>query len=224
MKILFIGNSFTYFNDMPTAIFEKIAARCGIDVSVSSVTAGGWSLLRFAEAGDDKTAAVDVALSERPDIVILQEQSHTPISAPEKFSEGARLLCERCRAVGAVPYLFATWGYHEGHGKLKLYGTDTADMEMKLRRAYNSVARELGVGVCQVGAAMTYAYLKGAQGLYRPDNYHPDPQGSLIAAVTILATVTGVDISELDLSDFSPYDVPLVKEAVSAALSLEEEQ
>ena len=33
-SILFIGNSMTYFHDMPTAIFEPMAKAVGIDVTV----------------------------------------------------------------------------------------------------------------------------------------------------------------------------------------------
>ena len=44
MKILFIGNSATYFNDMPTAIFAPMCEAAGYDVEVTAITKGGYCL------------------------------------------------------------------------------------------------------------------------------------------------------------------------------------
>lgn len=43
MKVLFVGNSHTYYNDMPR-IFASLARDNGHDVQVESVTKGGWIL------------------------------------------------------------------------------------------------------------------------------------------------------------------------------------
>ena len=43
MKVLFIGNSYTFFNDMPNML-AALAAENGYSVSVDSVTKGGRKL------------------------------------------------------------------------------------------------------------------------------------------------------------------------------------
>ena len=43
MKVLFIGNSHTYFNDMP-ALFRAVCGQHGIDVHVTMLTKGGMGL------------------------------------------------------------------------------------------------------------------------------------------------------------------------------------
>ena len=40
LNILFIGNSYTYFSDLPT-LFSSLCAANGQDVRVDSVTCGG---------------------------------------------------------------------------------------------------------------------------------------------------------------------------------------
>ena len=52
-KILFIGNSYTYFHDMPTEIFAPLAREDGEPVLVSSVTRGGVQLLQFTDPDGD---------------------------------------------------------------------------------------------------------------------------------------------------------------------------
>ena len=190
MKILFIGNSFTYFNDMPQRIFPLFTDAAGIECEVYSVTKGGYTLGRFADPDDPYGKKVRELLDTVSfDAVILQEQSHTPISNNEGFCSALRLLDEMIEENGARTYLYSTWGYHEGKESLPLYGTDTRDMEMKLRAAYSAIAKEIGASVCQVGRAMTYAHEHSDTTLYRPDFYHPSFIGSVIAAAVIFATV-----------------------------------
>lgn len=43
MRVLFIGNSHTYFNDMPE-IFAELARMKGIACEVTMITHGGWFL------------------------------------------------------------------------------------------------------------------------------------------------------------------------------------
>ena len=220
MRILFIGNSFTYYNDMPTAIFAKIAEQNGRELTVDSVTVGGWSLLKYAEGSDEHSKRALDALSEKPDIVILQEQSHAPISSPEDFYRAARSLVKMVNEVGSTVYLYATWGYKAEHQSLLKYGTDTADMEAKLRRAYMNIAEELGVAVCYVGAAMTYAYTESDLELYKEDNYHPALCGSALAALTIYATIFSCDPEciSFKLDGISDSDAKKIKRAAHKAI------
>lgn len=66
-RVLFVGNSLTYFNDMPT-LFENIAAAKGHRVSVESYTVGGAGLAEMVASGE----VVRLVESERRDKVVLQ--------------------------------------------------------------------------------------------------------------------------------------------------------
>ena len=57
-NILFIGNSYTYYNEMPD-ILEKLAKENGKDVRVFSVTCGGHKLWEYAHGDDEYTAKID---------------------------------------------------------------------------------------------------------------------------------------------------------------------
>ena len=47
MRILFIGNSHTYVNDMPE-IVARLAKKDGIDCEVAMIAHGGWFLEQHA--------------------------------------------------------------------------------------------------------------------------------------------------------------------------------
>ena len=145
MKILFIGNSYTYYNDMPTAIFREFAVAAGHDVTVTAITKGAWTLEKFADPADEYGAKVHRALAnEQYDYVILQEQSGRPIAKPEGFFDGSRDLAALVAENGAELWFYQTWGYKEGYSKLPTHGGTTEEMELMLRAAYDAIAEELG--------------------------------------------------------------------------------
>ena len=153
------------------------------------------------------------------DAVVLQEQSHTPVSDPESFFSAVEALHKMIEENGARTYLYATWGYSALHPKLSLYGADTLDMEKRLRNSYMKIAKRLGITVCQVGAAMSYAYLYGVTGLYKEDHYHPDACGSLIAAAVIFEGLFGNEPSIADVGgvSLSCDEIKAVREALAFA-------
>ena len=71
MNILFIGNSYTYYNDMP-AIFQTLARDNGKDVTATAVTKGGRMLVAYKNPYDATTEKLVAALQQHYDICILQ--------------------------------------------------------------------------------------------------------------------------------------------------------
>ena len=124
-RILFIGNSYTYYNDMPTKIFGSFAEKAGFAVVVKSITKGGYTLAQFANPDDAYGAQVEEALTKDAtyDFVILQEQSVRPASSKaNEFYATVRNLAARIRATGATPILYSTWGRKAGSTTLDTYG------------------------------------------------------------------------------------------------------
>lgn len=120
MRILMLGNSFTYYNDMPKTLAEILNAE------VVQHTAGGATLADQLnsdnEYGKETIAALD---NESWDYIILQEMSNLSVTSKEVFLNSVEFLCDEIRDAGAVPVLFATWAYKEGNEQyLFLYDPD----------------------------------------------------------------------------------------------------
>ena len=198
-RILFIGNSFTYRNDMPTDIFRKVCESAGYKLSIQTITNGGHYLWEFASLTDEYGKRVHEALKTKQyDIVIIQEQSGNAIANPARFYDGVRDLAALVKENGAELWLFETWGYKEGYSKLPTHGGTTAVMEMKLRAAYSAIAEEVGASVAYVGAAMIDVHTNHPEyDLYNADLYHPSRVGSILAALTICASVFRCDVRDI---------------------------
>ncbi len=196
-SVLFIGNSYTYYNDMPTEIFGKFAQSAGYDVDVTAITNGGYRLYQFADPSDKYGARVEAELSgdQKYDYVILQEQSILPASEDcADFYEAVRALAARVRKAGATPVLYATWGRKEGNPNLEKYGWTNENMTWKIAAAYQAIGDELDISVAYAGLAF-YDVNAGSNDieLYDPDRSHPSYSGSYLAAATLFAKIFDED-------------------------------
>ena len=63
-RILFIGNSYTHYHDMPTALFARIAEQAGYQVEVTTIVKGAHTLEKFADPFDTYGSEVAAALHE----------------------------------------------------------------------------------------------------------------------------------------------------------------
>lgn len=195
IKVLFIGNSFTYYSNIPN-IFENICNSVGAKVVAESVTMGSHTLEKFADATDEYGSIVDQKLnaSNDYDVVVLQEQTTRPLTDYNKFLAGATSLKQKIDATqtNCQIYLYSTWGYKEAADARKI---TIPEMEGQIRTAYDNVARELGVKVSYSGAAFSKVYTEHPEInlYYYKDNKHPSYLGAYLSACVHAATILKVD-------------------------------
>ena len=182
MRILMLGNSFIFTNNMPQMLADLTGAE------VVHHTRGGARLSEQLNPNTKLGGRTQAALQkEKWDYVVLQEMSHGPITAPKSFFSSVEQLCRQIRANGAVPILFATWAYQRGGAKLTDKGWDYDEMAQKLSEAYHKAALENNALIADVGRRF-YEW-SDPQDLYAADGVHPSELGSHIAAETIAAVI-----------------------------------
>ena len=182
MRILMLGNSYTFANDLP----QQLAALTGAEVVHH--TRGG---ARLAEQLNPKTkmgARTQAALSDVAwDYVILQEMSNAPIASKEKFMQSVTKLVDLIRQNGAMPVLYATWAYECGGKQLAAFGMDYDEMALAMQTNYREAAESTGALLAEVGKAFYERADKEA--IYAADGSHPNEVGSSIAAEIIAQTI-----------------------------------
>lgn len=174
-RILFIGNSYTYCNELPTML-AQLAAAGGKDVEVHQVTAGGVTLEWHAQ--NEATLA---ALCEAWDFVVLQEHSIRPIQDTPKMAMAVAALQAVIASTGAQTVLYMTWARQH-----------FPEMQAGLARVYAEIAREIGARVAPVGLAWEAALAADPSlALHTEDKSHPTPIGSYLTACVFYATFFG---------------------------------
>ena len=208
MNILFIGNSYTYFFDLPS-LFADLCRANGHDVRVDSVTAGGRELHECLDETHEKLHPTDglaVRIAEllgevKYDVLILQEQSCLPYHNPELFFAGAVGLSTIIGAWRTI--LYATWGRMDGSEDLDYFGWTRLSMTKGLYDSYCHAAALVHGEVSPVGLCFAKAVETTPEiDLYDPDKSHPSYAGSCVAALCHYKTVFGEmphDLSVLKL-------------------------
>lgn len=182
MKILFVGNSYTYFNDMPS-IFSELLAENGKTAQVDSVTKGGRKLFENLDAEDENHQKIAKLVNENEyDVLFLQEHSQLPALDEAKFFEGVKGVMELVKAKKTV--LYATWGRKEGSDVLAERGWTSKDMSKIISSAYVRAAERFGTEMSRVGDCFLYL-TENAPSLeiYQEDKSHPSYIGSCVAAL-----------------------------------------
>ena len=215
-RVLFVGNSYVYTNDVPGQL------RAMIPATTEEVAPGGYTLAQHAVDAATPGTALDGWLGDdgpRWDAVILQEQSqiggfplaHSWMEARLASLDGAAALGQRAARRGATVILYATWGRALGDPtEPTLFATYLA-MQRQLDDGYLHTAellRARGVATrgAPVGAAFQRVYddvvAEGGDpvaagsafmALYEADGSHPSPRGAYLAACVLAVTATGAD-------------------------------
>ncbi len=103
-RILFIGNSFTFENDLP-GMFSKLANSGGHRVITGMAAQGGWTLADHVNS----SATMNQISASKWDYVVLQEQSEIPAfeqSRAVTMYPAARTLVQQIDETGAKPIFF----------------------------------------------------------------------------------------------------------------------
>ncbi len=188
LNVLFIGNSHTFFNDLPS-IFRNIAKADGRDLCVRSILCGGHTLEQDVDPSDDYGRQVYELLPDNSfDFVILQENSdelNNDSYYPERFERAVRILNEMIRRSGAQPILYSTWGNRLDKNQIDKVKTH------KLAIRNKTVGEKLDVPVAYAGFGFEKIYSNpdNVMNLHYKDNHHPSESGSYLAAMTIYQTM-----------------------------------
>ena len=173
MKVLFIGNSHTYFNDMP-ALFRAVCGQHGIDVHVTMLTKGGMGLAYHLR---QEQTLFNIRYGGY-DYVVLQHTAH-PMGDLTVMHDAARALVKLIREAGSTPVFYQAWA-RKG---------DEA-FQSTMSGVYNDLGRELNVPVAPVGDEWQKHRLAHPDiELYFKDGEHASPEGSALAARVLFETI-----------------------------------
>lgn len=190
VSVLFIGNSYTYVNDLPT-VFSNLTVSLGDEATIDSKTNGGFT---FQNHLTDPLTHTKIQ-SKPWDFVVLQGQSQEP-SFPTSQVNTATLppavqLADSVydnRYCSQAMY-FMTWGRQNGDPQWDSINTFNK-MNLRLRNAYVRFADSAQACVAPVGVAWKYVRDNHPTiNLYSGDGSHPSPEGTYLAACTFYASV-----------------------------------
>jgi hypothetical protein len=178
-RVLFIGNSLTYFNDLPGTV-ARLAGSGNVTIHVASVAEPNLALIDHAEGSSN---ALDMIRQGGWNYVVLQQGPSALSLSRDTLLLATRLLAAEIRAVGARTALLMVWPESSRFAVFH-----------DVRESYRAAADDVGGLFFPAGEAWRTAWASDPQlQLYGPDGYHPSELGTYLAALVVYEEITGND-------------------------------
>jgi hypothetical protein len=176
LRVLFVGNSLTYANDLPAIVEELARADGAVSVETSTVAVANFSLADHLARGD---AARRIAEGHWDFVVLQQGPSALPESRTELIAS-TKAFATLCAPVGAKLALFGVWP-----------DSDRRSAFDSVTASYGAAADSVGGLLLPAGRAWQLAWQHDPSlPLYGGDGFHPGPFGSYLAALVIYEGLT----------------------------------
>jgi hypothetical protein len=177
-RVLFVGNSYTYYWNLPQQVAAMAAAQ-GTPLAARQSVSGGVSLGLHWE-GKRGLKTRELIASGQFDAIILQDYSTRPVLEPDSTLYYGKLLAEAAQNEGARIYLYLTWARE-----------NNPLMQPGLDETYSALAKATGATIIPVGPAWRLALqLRPGIQLFELDGSHPSPLGSYLSACVFFGVLT----------------------------------
>jgi len=211
LRVLFLGSSLTYANDMPHLV-AALARAAGRTLDVAMIASGGACLEDHWNHGQ----ALRRLRGERWDFVVLQQGPSSLPESRENLRDYTRRLAEPIRQAGARPALYMVWP-----------SADRFAWFDAVRESYALAAEDVDGMLIPAGEAWREVWRRDPKAaLLRKDGVHPSPAGSFTVALSIFGMLCGrspvglparVRLANGSHAQVAPELAPLLQEAATEA-------
>jgi hypothetical protein len=179
LKVLFVGNSYTYGNNLPQIVSILSDSTETKLITRKSVIGGAY--LREHWNGDRELNTLELIAKGDFDIVVLQNNSMSAMFVPDSTIKYVSLFTEYNKLHGAETYLFNTWAREK-----------VPQFQPEIDAMYLDAARESGAVRVPVGSAWELALdIRPTINLFTSDGSHPNELGTLLIACIFVKSITG---------------------------------
>lgn len=194
-RILMVGNSHTYYNQMP-AMLKAICREDGIHAYIEYYAISGHSLYQWAYpynlSGSDKMKSKKLfrALQTKNwDYIVLQGNTKEMFSGSAKTDQAVKKLLSLLKSKKTQVIFYQTWAMQKGHADYAS-GTSVKEYQNRIIANYNNLANKFHGAAAPAGVAFRRAEsLLPQLSLYISDKKHATKEGSYLAACVLYSTM-----------------------------------
>ncbi|MEN0051114.1 MAG: SGNH/GDSL hydrolase family protein [Bacteroidota bacterium] len=173
-NLLFVGNSLTYFNDLPNLVEEQAASR-NIIISAAMLAQGNYAIVDHWAEGKVQ----NLIRSRKYDYVIIQQGPSSQADGYDMLLNGGKQYADLCKANDVQLAYYMVWPsrryYHTFNGVIN---------------NYTAAAEANDAVLCPVGKVWKDHFDKTNDfSYYGPDQFHPSVAGSKVAARVIVSSL-----------------------------------
>lgn len=186
LHVLFIGNSFIYFNNMPRLVEAISESVDGPRIKTEMVAIGGTRLEDLWKQG----SALAAIRKQHWDYVVMNEQSalgggkvngEKRIGDPANFYKYAEMFDAEIRKAGGKTVILMTWKDRDDPDRIQ---NDLNNAFLEFRKTHGAILAPVSSAWAITGKAAPEI------NLYFDDNHHPSKEGSYLEACVVYATLS----------------------------------
>lgn len=200
-RILFIGNSLTYANDVPGMVCA-LARSTGRKVICEMVAKPDFGLEEHWRDGEARKA-----IARGWDVVVLQQGPSALIESRRILIDYARRFDAEIKNAGSRTAFYMVWPSRQRRGDFP-----------GVRQSYAAAAKAVGGILMPAGDAWLAAWKADENlPLYGADGFHPSPMGSYLAAMVIYRQLFG-PVPATPILGGAIAEAPVLQRAVEDAV------
>jgi len=178
-KVLMIGNSFTFYWNLPQVIECMLNAQ-NTSFEVDQKTIGGSNLGKHWLLNSEKDYSINSY-----DYLVLNDHSTNPLEKIDSCAKYIKLFTELAKKSNTTPLVYGTWEYPYLKDISKNRKPNTMGILDSLAKINNAV-------YIPVGNAFNYIENNYPNiNLYMDDNKHPSPNATYLASCVFYSMITG---------------------------------
>ncbi|MGH1342690.1 MAG: DUF4886 domain-containing protein [Nannocystales bacterium] len=199
LAVLFLGNSFTFSNDLPGMV-SGLGEDAGIPIETDSLTQGGQPLSFHVQ----NEATLPILESQAWDYVVIQGHSLETLTDLDGFLQNGETLVGWIEEAGAEPLLYETWArswVHDIWDDPNFGYTNPDEMQNAVSDGYRMLSDLTGARVVPAGQAWQTLWSSPDGEMYYPwggDEYHPSVVGTYLNASVFFVALTGVSLDAVE--------------------------
>lgn len=184
LRVLFIGNSFTYYYNLPQVV-HTMAASDNVTLITRQMTIGG-SNLELHWKGEKDSRAKQMIEEEPWDFVVLNNHSLATINDPEGFVDYSKKFVDLIREKGARPVMMMTWAYKSN-----------PLMQKTISEAYKAFCQAHEVEFVPAGEIIAEARRNRPDLNLFADDKHPSHNGTYLLGLSFYKFFSGKNVSAI---------------------------
>lgn len=179
VRILFVGNSYVYYNNLAQMI-GLITDSMDTKIVCRKSTIGNATLEQHWNSSRGLKSKQIIA-KNKFDIVVIQDNSMRPLEHKDSMLFFGHLFCDYIKANGAKPYLYNTWAREK-----------TPETQTKINEVYAELGKLENATIVPVGTSWALArQTMPGMNLFFTDGSHPSTLGTFLIALNFIKKITG---------------------------------
>lgn len=184
IRVLFVGNSFTYFYNLPQVVSAMAASQNEIIFTKQSTVGGSNLEQHWKEEKGTKTR--EMLENEQWDYVVFNNHSRSALDTPDPFMEYGTKLAELVKSKGAKPIFMMTWAYKSN-----------PLMQPEITRMYKQLSEETQSDYVPCGPLFTAARKWRPDLSLFHDDKHPSANGTYLLGLAFYHYFTGKETASI---------------------------